>query len=411
MKAREIIVLNEANKALDLAMEEFVVLDELDLVEFESENERNAYFHKLISESNKWKNENTQCMHNGCQNWTVKSHTIQKSEPLLSISENNEVVSPRYNFRTNRNDISAIHINHASVFPGFCIDHEKLFEKFEKEKDLTDQESIQLQVYRSVSREIFAKQNMMDTFLHSKKLYKEVVNGKFNKILETKIPDIIKNDKGVKFEAVRYSRSEPTEIEAHLDREIYKSKFARDHFLPFRKDILNDINKGKMQKIYIKAFRIDLNVPCCLSGLTSYKPKKKTEYFCITNILSYNGQLHVILASFMKYKKWIDTYVAYLNSNPFSLLSVIEGWMIYHSDHWFLKPSVWNNLSEKRKDEITKLVNSISYPNSNNEIFIFTELRAEMIKFYEEIHKDVMPPSMREILDDQIKRLELFNSC
>jgi hypothetical protein len=182
MKAREIIVLNEANRALDLR-EDFVVLDEIDLVEFDNDNERKAYFHKLISESNKWKIEDNICMHDGCKNLTVKSHTIQKSEPLLSISENNEVVSPRYNFKTNTNDISSIHIKHASVFPGFCEKHEKLFEKFEKERDLTSQESIQLQIYRSISREIFAKQNMLDTFINSKKVYKEIVSRKIDKII------------------------------------------------------------------------------------------------------------------------------------------------------------------------------------------------------------------------------------
>jgi hypothetical protein len=194
-----------------------------------------------------------------------------------------------------------------------------------------------------------------------------------------------------------------------LDNEIYKTKFAVDHFVPFRKGILNDIKKGKMQKIYIRTFSIDLNVPCCLSGLTMFNPKKKMEYFCITNVLPYNGKLHVIMASFMKYKKWVDNYAVYLESSPFNLLSAIEGWMMHHSDHWFLKPSVWDNLPKKRKNDITKMVNSISY--LGNELLIFTDLRTEMIKFYEELHKDDMPLSIREILNDQIKNLELFKNC
>ncbi|CAG4990474.1 hypothetical protein DYBT9275_00536 [Dyadobacter sp. CECT 9275] len=400
------IIIAEINDALDRTLEEFAAINEEDLVDFDNESEQIRTLYDIMNNFGKWRHSTHQCMYKNCSNETIKSHTIQKSEPLLQISENNKVVTPEYSLKKKKLEITAINIKNASVFPGFCIEHERIFDKLEISKDLQNLQNIQLQIYRSISREIFSKQNMIESLEYSKQRYLEIVNRKFERKLVSKLPSYVKIDKSIELKSTKYSRK--TYIEDELTREMNNNKFILNNILlPFRDKISKDIKKNKVQNIYITVTNIDIHIPCCLSGIITLSPKKNLNIFMIANVLHYQDQVYIILASYVKYKKWMDLYTDRFHANPFYMLSEIENWMIYHSDHWFLKPSVWDELSNSNKEKIIEQVDS-NNQYSGKDLLIFIDLRKDMIKIAEEESKNNISPLLKSILDKEKTKMELF---
>jgi len=92
------------------------------------------YLKSIKHESRKkWSKPRT-CIYPGCYSQTIKrSHAISKSNSLKNISNNGHVLQPVVDvFAPNLMvSMKSIGINTASTFPGFCKEHEELFQKFE----------------------------------------------------------------------------------------------------------------------------------------------------------------------------------------------------------------------------------------------------------------------------------------
>jgi hypothetical protein len=50
----------------------------------------------------------------------------------------------------------------------------------------------------------------------------------------------------------------------------------------------------------------------------------------------------------------LEHYVKVFTEPPFGLLSMIETWMVHGTDHWFLRPSVWNLIPSERRELILR---------------------------------------------------------
>lgn len=115
---------------------------------------RRAQFSSMGQYDKKWEKPRG-CIYEGCQQPSIKrSHTIQKSGPLSLIAENRHVLQPCFT-RKGKIEMVSVGLNKASVFPGFCIKHEKLFDNFETSKKLDTDRDVVLQCYRTVCRELF----------------------------------------------------------------------------------------------------------------------------------------------------------------------------------------------------------------------------------------------------------------
>jgi len=83
------------------------------------------------------------CLHEGCIELAVKSHSQQKNGPLRSIADDNNKVyrldddlQKSYAFEQDefKFKFALKGIAESSIFPGFCSEHEKLFSIFETEE-------------------------------------------------------------------------------------------------------------------------------------------------------------------------------------------------------------------------------------------------------------------------------------
>jgi hypothetical protein len=141
------------NQLIDKLMDDYA---EDNKIIFSSESERIKH---LFSTNNRdikgWKRSKI-CMVPGCNKHSIKrSHAIPKAMSLKYISDNGELITPEFDLKTGTLVGKRIGIAVASTFPGFCSEHERLFEDFEKIKVIDENSHVYLQVYRAACRELF----------------------------------------------------------------------------------------------------------------------------------------------------------------------------------------------------------------------------------------------------------------
>ena len=107
----------------------------------------------------------------------IKAHTVSKSSGLSDIADNtNHVLGLKQNlvsFQKSKGKLrfEKIGINKASTFRGFCAKHDKqLFSCFEDISFIGTQEQCTALTYRSVAKEIYAKENALEVAGFIKKM-------------------------------------------------------------------------------------------------------------------------------------------------------------------------------------------------------------------------------------------------
>ena len=115
------------------------------------------------------KNKSRECLVDGCEKTSIKSHALQKNGILKQISEKNHLyqfsnVPPFQKAVKGNFELSRIGINDVYTFPGFCKDHDSsIFKPIEKNKfDIESDESINLFSYRALCQEIRRKEIALD---------------------------------------------------------------------------------------------------------------------------------------------------------------------------------------------------------------------------------------------------------
>jgi hypothetical protein len=102
---------------------------------------------------------------NECSSRIVRAHTISKSGSLKQIAVDGHVMGTRPNLsqliqNNGKLTLVRVGINNASTFTGFCSHHDKnLFAPLEDFPITLSNEQLFLLAYRSISRELFAKES------------------------------------------------------------------------------------------------------------------------------------------------------------------------------------------------------------------------------------------------------------
>jgi hypothetical protein len=109
-----------------------------------------------------------------CSGNIVKAHTISKSGSLKTIAVDSHVMGTKVNLSElhksqGKVTLHRVGINTASTFTGFCAHHDKtLFAPLEDHPIVLNDEQLFLLAYRSIARELFAKEISANTadFMH-----------------------------------------------------------------------------------------------------------------------------------------------------------------------------------------------------------------------------------------------------
>jgi hypothetical protein len=328
-------------------------------------------FFQQIEYIKKEKNKSKNCMFPGCKEKSiVHSHSIQKEGPLRQISINGKVIYPRPNNSSEDMDFKILGISKASIFPGFCKSHENFFSIYEN-KEYDTNIFIILQNFRALCREISNRNIINDAFTKQKNIY---YNDEI--IAQNRILSYFKKFNSIKL--LEYNDS----IIKGFDKLITDNS----NFLILLNEFYNEYEKlFKEENADLFNFHIntDMIIPISLSGLSTIDLKhseRTIKFITLCSVMSKKDGTDIF---FTTLNKWKDLLLFYLNDKThhnLGILSLIESWMIFGSDNWYLNPEVYSKLPEKIKEHMkSDIVNLAKTPSDEVQYSIFRDIRNDLI--------------------------------
>lgn len=367
-------------EAIDKVRDEYL---ENHLVIFYKESERKSrlYFSSEAMKA-KWSKKQS-CIVDGCCNKSiVRSHTIQKSGPIATVAINSVVLTPTFNLETGNILLKNRGINDASVFPGFCQEHEKMFSFFEETKDLHSIEAVILQLYRTICRELFRLETQIEILTKLKNEYIKFRDEKFLDLIKNELTKEWIRENNINLESIKLKDDLYLELcENSLNGIIGIHKKIKNEHLLNLEELIKDKKINNVNNIY--PFVVDVVIPTTLSGLGTFYIDEKTKVTVFMGVYpnSEKQETCIILYSNEEDKPYLKKYIEYYSSYPFGILNMIEQFMIRGTDHWFINPDIWNQKTEKQKniilDEILDHSKGITHPINFS---IFDDIRREIIK-------------------------------
>jgi len=348
------------------------------------------------------------CVIPECKNRSVRnSHTIQKAHSLKVIAESNHIYSPIFNKKTGKLEMTRSGINQASIFPGFCSKHERIFHTFENSKDVDSEEAVQLQIFRTISRELVVKKSELAQLLAMKDHYL--------KFREKKILELFYAAASEKISNMAFPESITIDFEdknlAAINDEIEKvssdiSFFTSNFFEPLYRYIFFDGSSD--DPLYIYKIEASEKIPVTLAGRGAFHIEKdgiQHEIHAILNILPLVDGTAFYIAVELKNREFLNYYIAIFQQTGLPGLNLAETWVVRGSDHWFIQPSVWDELEDDRKEQVLKDVLDVGHHIA--EIYnysIFNSLRRKILATHEEARESADPEVRRQI-DSEIGKL------
>lgn len=357
---------------LDKVIDEFT--ENQDKFVFKNLREAKGLQYRSYREARNIQNKIRHCIYPGCSSSCIpKSHTIQRA-CLQTISESQHLLTP--DTKEGKTIIVPIGINEASTFPGFCQVHEEIFKEFEKNKKFDTDKSYYLQIFRTICREIIIKESQIKGFQKIKGNYIRYRNSQLTRrFKEISGPIFSSALRGINVNCKNWRLNATDKLIFELSDELKQLK-------KLCRKIYSDIKVPRSTKFYIDSIEFDWVVPVALAGMTRLTMKHGKSYrdfFLFINIIPFENKTLVILGGEAKCENFI---LKYRNSfcYPLEALNNIERWMVYGSDHWFIKPSVWNKIPMERQQLI---IDAISKGDKcifdKFSLSIFDDLRKQMI--------------------------------
>lgn len=404
----EKILRDKINAAIDKAIIDYQNNENLI---FNNEKDNLIYKHQSLNAIKDWKKKQT-CIVKNCNKKSIqKSHSIQKSASIKLISEKSHLLTPKMNSDNGNLEMISIGVNEASTFPGYCLDHEKLFEEFENLKDFKTGEHLGLQLYRTVCREIVINENHLKNIDHFEKKYKEFRDKKIHEYVLSNLDEEVLNTPTLEFKELNFKYKDSRLYEVEKRRKRLKN-YLNNFLYKYHVAILNDLKKQKFQKVAYKAIVVNEVIPVAIAGRGNFVIQLKTKTKNIEilfNVLPLKGKTIIFISTLKKFTKELNQYSIEFEI-PLLAVNNIEKWMIYGSDHWFIKPSIWENLdSALQKKLLTRFMDERYNIGNDLEFSIFTDLKKKIINHWKENY-DKLGEFQKELLQIEKDKLTFANN-
>ena len=293
------------------------------------------------------------CGYKGCGKTSVpRSHSIHRAGSLERIAEQQHVLMPATDDRGSLT-LKRVGVNVASTFPGFCSEHEQLFQEFERTGEITEDRHVALQAFRTLCREIIRKRHDVEGGQRALEAYRKVRHNYFEKAILEVAPDVViegttVEGQGPEEHATSVLMGARADL-AELSGELYDELFG--------------YIAGQGAEPCVQALKIPLEVPVSLSGLGVLRYKDATgthRALCLLGIMPQEKATVMFMCAVPRHQAAIKLYTAKMVSG-FGALNTMESWMVYGSDHWFIRPSAWEALPPGRRSAILEMVMSPDY--------------------------------------------------
>jgi hypothetical protein len=321
---------------------------------FGTESQRKAALFGFLAQKWKaWEHAGT-CMYRGCGRKSIaRSHSIHRAGPIEQIAEQQHVLTPAFSERGI--SLKRIGVRDTSTFPGFCETHEQLFTPFETAGRITDGDQTALQAFRTVCREIARKRHDAEHIKRGLEAYRATRNNYFRAAILSVSPGV--EFKGVSEEGNRLEETSVSML-AEAEDDLKELEELYDELFQY-------IDAGSPEPC-IHALDISpdisLEIPVALSGLgvMRYRDPKKHRALCLLGILPQGKTTLTFIAAAGSHSKAIAQYAKQMQFG-FGTLNAMESWMVYGSDHWFIRPSAWEAIPAARQSLILKAIQGIEH--------------------------------------------------
>lgn len=327
-----------------------------------------ALHFKFIHERERMRRKKGTCIIPGCKSKSVLSHTIPESSVLKQIAHLKEVRYLKYNPNLGAYECASINIGKASAFPGFCIEHERLFSGFENNGDF-EHPSFAIQNLRVIFRYLFEARNHLQLFERTFSAYKKELDDYHNEKLT-----LVNAERKDKIKII----SVEDEITRHMQDRIHALQYlvaqiSNEHLNPFIATMNGDEDSTSVISLYL-----DCELPICLAGKSEFMGDNgkyavhlsifpnRGRTFCCFSLPKINND---------NFKKILDKY-----KNDLEFLAFVESWMIYGTDFWYINPLEWESYSDEKKEKILIAIrNTERFPSEELDFTIFDALRKKLV--------------------------------
>lgn len=343
---------------------------------FGSESERKKQFFNYL----KWRGKSWgtpgPCMYRGCKEMSIlRSHSIHKAGSIEQISEQRHVLTPMLN-EHGEMTLKRVGVNEASTFPGFCETHEQIFSEFERAGKIIDGHQATLQAFRTLCREIVRKRADNESGERSLNDFRAVRFSYFKAAILESAPD-------AKVEAVSY---EGHAIEDAAVSQLDQGRADLEELEGMYDEFFQYIESGEPEPC-LQALNIPMELPVSLSGLGVLWYKDDTgehRALCLLGVLPQGNHTLTFIGTARRHCDAVSFYTGKME-HGFGALNAIESWILNGSDHWFIKPSAWEGISESRRAKIRAALLSDDYTIGSDATFsILNDARRWIIRYVQE---------------------------
>lgn len=291
-----------------------------------------------------------------CSKKIINAHTVSKSSSLKEIADNsNHVLGLKVNLSNiikNGGKLvpEKIGINQASTFKGFCSIHDKsLFSCIEDREFVGDTEQCLALMYRSVAKEIYAKEGSLNNSEFAR-------NGDKGKHLLGQIS--IQNFVATQQKGINAALAELSELKFELDDQLLGKSVGNLSHL-----IIDSILPMPVAVSSIVAPTINFNG----NLIQDLDDLSIVAEYLVFNSFSSDGKGYVVFSwakTSTKVLNFVNSLLALESSNIFSALI---RFFFGLAENTFISPVWWDSLSDEQKDKIKSLIMSGLNPFESND--------------------------------------------
>jgi hypothetical protein len=340
-------------KILDEALDR--VTDELledDLPAFGGELQlRGMLFGQVSRFGRRWRRASN-CVYPGCGERSVRaSHTIQESA-LRLIAEGNTLLMPAFDLGRGYPVMRKMGVGQASTFPGFCERHERVFAEFEQNGGIRCGRHAELQLFRTVCRELVVKRREVEYFGEIIAIQERMLHSHFMDRIRSHVDaEFTARNLNLQITATNMLSQRVEHFKTVLREKSSDAMCIETEFYSQAAKVLDGSDSG------LNWVRMTLvpRLPIALAGLAGFHVSLNGVpdhvQLVVQAIPSTDGTDLIVAGR----REQADSFGVLLESvppRPERMLALLEGWMIYGTDHWFVPSSFWESLPPDRQTRI-----------------------------------------------------------
>ncbi len=293
------------------------------------------------------------CCYPDCVNMSIsKSHSLQKKGPLAFIAEDSHVITPSFARNGSGYIPILVGVNKASTFPGFCPDHEAIFD-FEHLGELITDRDIELQVFRTICREVTVKQIHVEFLRNERQRHNVLLSERGMEFLKHRLDKAFLSRHGLTKLTLNHVSNAEAILEQCEEEVTAPLSCLKNEFLPAA---VEDI-EGKGNGLYHVAVTVEQPLPVCLAGLANFwinDHGRVESVRTILNVIPSAAKTIIVATCLARCKAYLNCYMQSMLNRMNGVLIMVETWMGRGTDNWFITPSVWKNIPETRRAVIMK---------------------------------------------------------